>query len=728
MKNQISIDHLFNSKEFDVKSFGPTQWLGDEAYTTLEPSPIEDATHKGAKDLVRYDCQTGKRMVLVPASMLIPDGEDKPLTIKNYQWSDDHTRLLIFTNTKRVWRFHTRGDYWVLTLAPGRLQKLGGHQAKPATLMFAKFSPNGQHVAYVRQHNLYIESLADNTIQPLTTDGSRTLINGTSDWVYEEEFKLRDGFSWNPAGTHIAYWQFDTNGIKPYYLINNTDTLYPRLTALPYPKVGTPNAACRVGVVPATGGPTTWFAVPDDPRNNYIPKMAWAKNAQQVIIQQLNRLQNSNWLMYGNIADGTTTPILTETDSAWVPLHNDLRWLDNGQAFTWASEQTGWRHLYRITRDGSTTTPLTNGKFDALAIQGIDSANGWVYFIASPHNATQRYLYRANLDGSGGLKRITPAGTPGTHTYQLSPNAHYAIHTHTAFHQPAHISLISLPDHQPIRTLQNNAPLQNKVSQLARHPAEFFRIPIGDGIELDGWCIKPPDFDPTHTYPVLFYVYGEPAGQTVLDKWGGKRYLWHLMLAQQGYIIISLDNRGTPAPRGRAWRKDIYRQVGILNTADQAKGVKALLAQRPYLDPGRVGVWGWSGGGSMTLNLIFKHPDLYKTGIAVAAVSDQRYYDTVYQERYMGLPDSNPDGFRDGSPIHFAHQLQGHLLLIHGTGDDNVHYQCTEAIANQLIKHNKPFQMMAYPNRAHGINELKNTSRHLHNLMTRYLNSHLKGN
>ena len=276
-----------------------------------------------------------------------------------------------------------------------------------------------------------------------------------------------------------------------------------------------------------------------------------------------------------------------------------------------------------------------------------------------------------------------------------------------------------------MRPLAENAELRETVNKLARQPVEFFRVDIGDGVELDGWCIKPPDFDPNKKYPLFYYVYGEPAGQTVLDRWGGRNYLWHTMLAQQGYVVMSIDNRGTPAPRGRAWRKSIYGQIGILASKDQAAATKQILATRPYLDADRVGIWGWSGGGSMTLNMLFRYPEMYHTGMSVAPVSNQRFYDTIYQERYMGLPDSNVDGFRDGSPVTYAHQLKGNLLLVHGTGDDNVHYQSAEYLVNELIRHNKPFSMMSYPNRSHGIFEGQNTSRHLFELLTRYLHENL---
>jgi dipeptidyl-peptidase-4 len=368
---------------------------------------------------------------------------------------------------------------------------------------------------------------------------------------------------------------------------------------------------------------------------------------------------------------------------------------------------------------------LTPGPYDVIRVIQIDQDAGWAYFLASPDNPTQRYLHRARLDGSGITERITPTDQPGTHDYQIAPNARYAFHTAGRFTSPPATTLITLPQHKPLRLLEDNKHIRLALDKLAKPLIEFFRLQIEDDLALDAWCMKPPDFDPQQKYPLLFHVYGEPAGQTVVDTWGRKHKLWHMMLAQQGFIIISLDNRGTPAPRGRRWRKSIYRRVGILTAADQAQAAQQLVAERPYIDPQRIGVWGWSGGGSMTLNLMFKYPGIYKTGIAVAAVSDQRYYDTIYQERYMGLPDDNEEGYTKGSPISFAGQLDGNLLLVHGTADDNVHYQCFEALVNELVKNDKHFQMMAYPNRSHSIKEGKNTLNHLYSLMTRYLRDNL---
>lgn len=731
-KSQLTLDRIFSSDDFKIKTFGPARWLDDDSgYTTLEAvadDAMSDDTVPASdkvKELVRYGIVSGERTVLVKAVDLTPPHTDSPLILQNYDWSPNKKRLLIYTNSQRLWRQNSRGDYWVLDLTNGVLRQLGKGLAE-ASLMFAKFSPDSQSVAYVSEQNIYVEAIASGDIIQLTQDGGDNIINGTSDWAYEEEFHLRDGFRWSEDGRYIAYWQFDTDGIEPFYIINNTDSLYPKLIPIPYPKVGTVNSACRVGVISALGGEPTWFNLPGDARQHYIPKMEWAANGNQVVIQQLNRLQNKNVVWLGDVEDGTVTAVHTETDDAWIDVHtDDLYWLDGGQAFTWVSDRHNWRQLVRISRDGKQVVPLTAAEFDVVSVAKVDEKNGRLYFIASPDNATQRYLYSTDLTGDNLVQRLTPTDMPGWHSYDISPTGEYAFQTYSTFNKPPITSLISLPDHELVRVLEGNEALVETVTAVQQPAHEFFQVALDDGALLDGWCLKPPDFDPAQKYPLLFYVYGEPAGQTVIDRWGDKRLLWHMMLAQQGIIVMSVDNRGTPAPRGRSWRKSVYRQIGILATADQGAAAQKIIATREYIDPERVGVWGWSGGGSMTLNLMFKHGDIYKTGIAIAAVSDQRYYDTIYQERYMGLPDDNEAGFRDGSPINFAAKLMGNLLIIHGTADDNVHYQSAEAVINKLIEHNKQFDMMAYPNRAHGIKEGKNTLRHLHGLMTRYLDEKL---
>ena len=726
---RLTLDTIFS---YSAKSLDAVEWQADgSGYLALEPA----AEKKGSLEIARYDAATGARTILVSATRLIPAGESTPLAIEQYDFSADGQKVLLFTNSARVWRSNTRGDYWVLDLTSGKLQKIG-RDAKPSTLMFAKFSPDGTRVGYVRENNIYVEDLAGGQITPLTTDGSRYIVNGTFDWVYEEELSCRDGFRWSPDGKQVAYWQLNSEGVKEFSLVNDTAGLYPVITSFPYPKAGETNSAARVGVVSAQGGATRWFDIAGDPRNHYLPRMEWAANSEELIIQQLNRLQNTNVVMLGDARSGKVQPIMTEKDDAWVDVawgdidwdkqglaRGDVEWLAGGKKFLWTSERDGWRHVYSISRDGKDVRCLTPGNYDLIAVEKVDQAGGWLYFLASPDNPTQRYLYRTRLDGASQAERLSPADKAGTHSYLISPRGDLAIHTFSAFTTVPVTEIVRLPQHTLVRTLIDNKELQEKVAKLKQCPSEFFRVDVGDGVQLDGWMIKPPDFDARKRYPVLFYVYGEPWGQTVADSWNA-RSMWHLMLAQQGYLIMSVDNRATPAPRGRSWRKVIYRRMGIVNSQDQANAAKAI-SKWPFVDATRIGIWGWSGGGSSSLNAIFRYPDVYRMAMAVAPVPDIRYYDSIYQERYCGLPQDHPDEYKQSSPITFAAQLKGQLLIVHGTGDDNVHFQGTEALINAMIAANKPFTMMAYPNRSHGIFEGRGTTRHLYELLTRFLNEKL---
>lgn len=710
----LTVKQIYESSEFNGESFSG-RWLeGGPGFTTFEDSKLPG----GGRDLVLHDPQTGEKQILIPATDFAPPGES-PLRIDSYSWSQDKSRLLLFTNSKRVWRTNSRGDYWVLDRTSHELSKLGGDSA-PATLMFAKFSPDASRVAYVRERNLYVEDLATHKIVPLTVDQSPDIINGTFDWVYEEEFGLRDGFRWSPDGQQIAFWQIDTSQVRDVFLVNNTDGLYPRTQAIKYPKTGETNSLCRVGVVHLLSQKIVWMQTPGNGRDDYIYDLAWPKGSGELFLQQLNRLQNWNRTLFAHPLTGVVTVGPEDRDDAWVEAHQDLHWLKGGQRFIHWSESDGWEHLYLTSRAEGKTVKLTPGEFDVTSLVHLDEPGEWVYFMASPDNPTQRYLYRTKLTGEQ-LQRLTPADQPGMHSYQVSSDGKWAIHTSSRFDKPPVTELISLPDHKQIRVLVDNKKLLERLAILKQVSSEFFRVPIADGVELDAWCIKPPDFDMTKKYPLIVHVYGEPAGQTVQDQWNGKTFLWHSLLAQQGYLVMSFDNRGTNAPRGRAWRKSIYRQVGILAPQDQAAALKKVIETRPYVDATRVGIWGWSGGGSMTLNAMLKYPNLYHTGIAIASVPNMRFYDTIYQERYMGLPKDNPEGYLKGSAINYASQLKGHLLLIHGTGDDNCHYQGQEALVNEFIRHNKPFRMMAYPNRSHAISEGTNTSLHLRELMTSFL-------
>jgi dipeptidyl-peptidase 4 len=717
------ISRIFESREFRARRFGPVRWIENgSAYTMLE---AREAGGDGT-DVVRYETATGRRSVLVSAAELTPKG-GKPLEIEDLEWSADATRLLIFTNGEKVWRQNTRGDFWVLDRRKATLRKLGG-KAPASSLMFAKFSPDARQVAYVRQQNIYVEE-EDGTIRALTKDTAANIVNGTGDWVYEEELNLRDGFRWSPDGRQIAYWQFDTSGVQQFTLINNTAGAYPKITQIPYPKAGTVNSAVRVGVVSSRGGKTRWVEIPGDPRQNYIWRMEWAGNPRELAIGQLNRLQNRAVVYLATAETGKAKVLLEDRDDAWVDVPEAgleiapqrFDWLDGGQSLLWLSEKDGWRHAYAYPRGGGAPRTIATGAGDIIGVEGTDPEVRWLYFLASPENATERYLYRTRLDQAGAPERLTPAAQTGTHSYDISPDCHWALHVYSQFDEPPVTELIELPAHKVVRPIQENGPYRAAVASLGAAPVEFLRVPVAGGLTADGWLLKPKDFDPAKKYPLLVYVYGEPASSTVMNSWGGARGLFHRALANEGYLVASFDNRGSPSPRGREWRKSIYGAVGVLATEDQTAAVLALAQQRPYVDLDRVAVWGWSGGGTNTLNLMFRSPDVFRVGISVAPVPDQKLYDTIYQERYMGLPDGNAEGYKKGSAIYFAEGLKGNLLVIHGTGDDNVHFQGTQMLINRLVEAGKAFDFMEYPNRTHSISEGAGTTLHLYRLIARYL-------
>ncbi|RFS19194.1 S9 family peptidase [Chitinophaga silvatica] len=672
-------------------------------------------------------------IVLVPfdgkgSQVKVPASTYHDMPLKDFSFSADEKRVLLYTNSKKVWRYETRGDYWILDLSTGKLQQLGSD--KPvSSLMFAKISPDGTKAAFVSEHNIFVQDLSTGVTTPLTTDGTRRMINGTFDWAYEEEFGCRDGFRWSPDSKSIAYWQIDATKIRDFLLINNTDSIYSFTIPIEYPKAGQSPSACRIGVVDINSAKTTWMQVPGDQQQHYIPRMEWVPSTNTLIIQQLNRKQNESKIMLCDAATGNTRPLYQESDKAWIDVKS--RWdddniagwdfINHGKSFIWVSEQDGWRHLYNVNIADGKASIITSGNYDVINIRKIDEANKCIYYLASPENSTQQYLYKIALAG-GKTVRLTPASEPGTHDYKISPNSSWAIHDFSNANTYPVSEIIQLPSHkstgnQVATALANNDNNANK--------PKFFSVTTVDGVKMDGWMSLPANFSPNKKYPVVFYVYGEPAGATSLDAIGaGRNFLYDGDMASDGYIYISMDNRGTPLPKGREWRKSIYQKVGLINARDQAMATKALLEQYPYMDPERIAVWGWSGGGSMTLNLLFQYPDIYKTGIAIAAVGNQLTYDNIYQERYMGLPEENREDFIKGSPITYAKNLNGNLLYIHGTGDDNVHYQNAEMLLNELIRYNKQFQFMAYPNRTHSISEGQGTFEHLSTLYTNYLKSH----
>jgi dipeptidyl-peptidase 4 len=697
---------------------GRINWLPDgSAYTTYKNGSI-----------VKIDPLTSAETILIKKEQLMTAG-GKALVPQSYTFSKDNSRLLIFTNTVKVWRLNTRGDYWLLDIAKNKLTQLG-KICSSQSLMFAKFSPDGKKAAYVSEHNLYVEDVVSGATKRLTNDGTRKLINGTFDWVYEEEFGCRDGFRWSPDGNKIAFWQVNATKIRDYYMLNTTDSNYSKVVPVEYPKVGEAPSPVRIGVVDASGGFIRWMDIAGDPQQHYLTRMEWSGN-NELMVQQLDRKQQESRLFYCNATTGNAYTFWAENDDAWVDLNSTdifgepggFNLINNGQQFIWISEKDGWRHIYKISRDGKITALLTPGSYDIDAISCIDEAHNYIYFTASPTNPTQLYLYRVPIESKtvAVAELVSPAALKGTHSYTIAPGGKFAQHSFSNYNTPPIKEWLSLPDNKPLGKAKPMA--ATAVDKNA--DIEYFQITTEDNVSLDAWVNKPVDFNPAKKYPVVLYVYGEPAASTVQNSYGNHtNFLYDGDMRADGYIQVSIDNRGTPMLKGAKWRKSIYRKIGAINIRDLAMGMKKLLSEKPYFDTARIAVWGWSGGGSSTLNLMFQYPEIFKTGIAIAAVGNQLNYDNIYQERYMGLPQENRDDFVKGSPIYYAKNLKGNLLYIHGTGDDNVHYSNAEQLVNELIKYNKQFQFMAYPNRTHSISEGEGTWQHLTTLYTTYLRQH----
>ncbi|MFO1051253.1 MAG: DPP IV N-terminal domain-containing protein [Planctomycetota bacterium] len=705
----------FTRGEFAARPFGPVRWLDGAHYTTLEPN-----RERNALELVRYDARSNARDVLITASDLHPEGRDRALIIEDYQPSPDGKHWLVFCDSERVWRQNTRGEYHVVTPGQGS-KRLGGDLPK-STLMFAKFSPDGTRVAYVAHNDLFVEDWFSGTRVQLTTDGSRTVINGTFDWVYEEEFDCRDGFRWSPDGTRIAFWQLDCSGVGEFLMIDNLSGLYPRTVPVQYPLAGTTNSSCRIGVIDAQGGATVWLKTEGDPRNTYLPRMEWHPSGRELMVQWLPRHQNHLKVLAADAASGAIRTVHEEHDEAYIDVRDDFRWLQDGKSFFWTSDVDGWRHAWALPWGKGEAALLTSGPHDVMSVDYADVDRGLLYVSTTP-NPTQRYLM--TVPSGGGepqpIAAASPKSAPGTHQYEISTDGSLAIHTFSAFDTPPVIDLVTLPAHERVRMLVDNRALHARNDALDKGRNEMFRVTTSEGIEIDGWAMYPKDFDPAKKWPVVFHVYNEPWAQTVLDSWAVPHHLFHRWLTQQGYVVMSLDARGTPAPRGRAWRKALFQNIGIKSSHDWSLAVDALCAQHDWMDRARLSIWGWSGGGAMTLNMLFRYPGLFRAGMAVAPVSDIRLYDSIYQERYCGLPDEVPDVYRTCSPINFAKDLKDQLLLVHGTGDDNVHYQNSERLVDELIAQGKQFEFFAYPNRTHAIVEGRNTRTHLYSLLGDFL-------
>lgn len=791
----LSMKRIFASGEFSERGVD-ARWAPSGAAFVKRVASTEPC---GGRDVVLENPSDGTQTTILRASELIPRDpktnvalpDAQPLNVEEYAISDDSNLVLIYTNSKRVWRRNTRGDYWIRDRKNDVFRKLGGDFAAPSSLQFAKISPDGTRVAYVCANNVYVEEILSGKTLQITFDGDENIINGTFDWVYEEEFDCRDGFRWSPDGKRIAFWRLDSSREPAFVMLDGVglsrdggatrvaqvngdfQTLYddatpqaaksdaddktskrldsyPTLVSFKYPRVGCENATAAIGIatLPELGAETfdaklgTKFVDFNDTEEFYLPGMEWFSGRRGPIVQKTPRSQRR--CDFYEIDAETATPTLLFSDvdpTAWQTVYS-LYPLKDGDRFLRISEKDGFRRIYLTSfSDVETLLPLTPPNADAIDFVAFDyDANGCengVYYYASPESGTRRFLYRASLDGAQNERvELESDAAFGYYTWNISADSSWAICRRSAFGVPSRIDLATLDGAkaQVVKTLEDNAALREKLAQENFGPSESFTVEIdkafdfetqnasadlsSEKVSLDGWAILPPDWnaDDAKRYPALIYVYGEPAGQTVLDSWGGSTYIYHRAIAERGCVVLSFDGRGTPAPKGREWRKCVYQKLGAVGRSDQAAALRRFLETSPIgkkIDVNRIGVWGWSGGGTSTLNLLFNYPDLYACGIAIAPVADYRNYDTIYQERYSGLIDEAPESYELGSPIGYAAGLKGALLLIHGSGDDNCHYQTSEALVNKLIALGKDFDAFVYPYRSHGIFEGAGTTLHL---------------
>lgn len=672
------------------------------------------------------------------------------ISLSKIYFFDSEQQILLFYNATRVWRYKSKGDFLTYNLQTHKVRTLGGGLAKQS-LTSVEIAPNGRFVAYSSQNNVYVEALQANA-KPIqvTMDGRSDLFNGTFDWSYEEEFSARGGIRWSADSRFIAFWQINAKKMPDFLMINNTDSSYPFLTHIPYPKVGYPIAEAQIFYYNIANKTKNRLKIPNhNPSENFITQLEAYPQGSKFLVQTLNRTQQVSKIYEFNCVNSKNKLIYQEKNAAWLEtmhfndrfnLQQSWWWLSKNGDFLLFNEEGKFRNLVYVTANGQKRN-ITPDRYDVISVENLDTVNKLIYFIASPDNATERYLYQ--LDYTGVLqnknsfaiaKKITPSFFQGINNYNIAPSGKFAYHIFSSYQVSPLREFISLPMHKPISLTESyvrNYLDSNKRVHI-KDGISFFQVQTSDGIQLDAYMCKPKNFDSSKKYPVLFYVYGEPASQTTLNSFANTHrsdrwYCPTLLTGEQDFLYVVLDNRGSPSPKGTAWRKAIYKQLGRLNVRDQALGAKSFLASHSFVDTSRVGVWGWSGGGSVTLHLLFQYPQIYKMGISIAPLTDLSTYDNIYEERYMGLI-SDADGplrYKKASPITYVDSLKGHLLLIHGTGDDNVHYQNSERLINALIKANKVFSFMAYPNRSHSINEGRGTSSHLRKTFTNFVRQFL---
>lgn len=689
----IEFDHIFD-ESFSPTTISNVRWMNDGRFYSASDG----------QTITRFNITNGESEVIFDGSNV------NNLQVQGYEFSADENLILIETDVEQLWRRSTKANYFIYNRSENSIQKLTQSEEKQ---QYAQLNSEGNRAAFVQNNNLFWVDLTTGEQFQITEDGEfNSIINGAADWVYEEEFGFAKAWFWSPRGDKIAFYRFDESNVKQFTM-ETWGELYPEEVRFKYPKAGEENAVVSIHVFDIETGEITMMDIGDE-TDQYIPRINWTKNNNLLAIRRMNRLQNKEELLFADVSNGETEVILTEESETWLDVHDDLMFLNNGKQFITTSSRTGYNHVYLYKMDGEEIRQITKGEYDVTEIIGFDERRHNLYYMSTEVSPLERHFYRVRVDGR---RKRTMTEDNGWYSINMSCDFKYYIQSYSDYNKPPVITLHEGGGKQ-VRILEDNAKVIENLNEFAFQTKEFMVMDV-NGQPLNAYMITPPDFDENQEYPVLMYVYGGPGSQTVTRAFEyGQRPMWHQYLANQGYIIVSVDNRGTGA-RGTEFKNQTYLQLGVLETEDQIAAARQV-ADLAFVDDERIGIWGWSYGGFMSTNALAQGNDVFSSAIAVAPVTHWKYYDTIYTERFMRTPQTNPEGYEAGSPINYVDQITGDYLLIHGTGDDNVHYQNAVILVEELIKHDVQFETMYYPNRNHGIYG-GNTRSHLWKLMSNFI-------